>query len=156
MQDVRSNHGHRDIRGQIVALVDRMSEDMQVTLLQYLESTLPNEIKGDLIADKRFDSRRRCLVGVTYRAGHASHFGFILDMSAFGVFIESDRPFAVGRQVVLSFTLPRLGAFTHIQADVVWSGYHGFGARFKALTPQQEKQIKSFSEEAMRTYTILS
>lgn len=156
MQDVLANHGNRDTRGQILTLVDRMSEDMQVKLLQYLKSALPTDIKGDLIGNKRFETRRHCLVGVTYQAGDASHSGFILDMSAFGVFIESDRPFAVGRQIALSFTLPRLGTFSRIQAIIVWSGSHGFGAKFMALTPRQEVQIKSFSEEASRTYTILS
>ncbi|MGD9073508.1 MAG: hypothetical protein PVI69_17240, partial [Desulfobacterales bacterium] len=54
------NGGTRD---QIVALIDRMPEKMQLKLLRFLEAKLPKHITGDLVADKRADFRRMCLIG---------------------------------------------------------------------------------------------
>ncbi len=156
MPDSLSNTGNKNIRSQIMALVDRMPEDMQLKLLQYLESKLPKHIKGNLMAEKRTDSRRHCLIGVDYRIDGKSYSGFILDINAFGVFIESDTPFAIDQEIMLKFTLPRLAQSYHTHATIVWSGSQGFGARFNALTRRQKEQIKAFAEEASRIYTILS
>ena len=156
MPDSLSTPGKTTTRSQLLALIDRMSQDMQLDLLRYLESKLPKHIKGDLFAEKRVELRRLCLINVTYRIDGRSHSGFILDISAFGVFIESDSPFDIGQLIELDFTLPRPTQAYHTRAKIVWSGSQGFGAQFLSLTPQQVKQIKSFSEEKSSVYTILS
>ena len=156
MPDTPSRLGNLNMRSQIMALVDRMPEDMQLKLLRYLESKLPKNIKDDLIAEKRTDSRRHCLIGVDYQIDGKNYSGFILDISAFGVFIESDAPFAIDQDVTLDFTLPRLTQAYHTEATIVWSGTQGFGARFTALNQRQSEQIKAFSDEKSRVYTIIS
>lgn len=156
MPDSLSNTANKNIRSQIMALVDRMPEDMQLKLLRYLESKLPTHIKGNLTAEKRTDSRRHCLIGVDYRIDGTSYSGFILDINASGVFIESDTPFAIEQEIMLKFTLPRLAQSYHTRATIVWSGTQGFGARFEALSRRQKEQIRAFSDEAARIYTILS
>ncbi len=156
MSDTVSSPGHKNTRSQIMTLVDRMSEDMQLKLLRYLESKLPQHIKGDLINEKRTGSRRHCLIGVDYQIEGAVYSGFILDINAFGVFVESDAPFAIDQKITLNFALPRLTQPYSTQATIVWSGTQGFGARFTALSQRQLDQIKAFSEEESRVYTIIS
>ena len=156
MPDTISTPGGKNTLNRIMALVDRMPEDMQLKLLRHLESKLPQHIKGDLISEKRTDSRRHCLIGVDYQIEEKVHSGFILDISAFGVFIESDAPFAIGQKITLNFTLPRLTQPYSTQATIVWSGTQGFGARFTALSRRQLEQIKAFSEEESKVYTIIS
>ena len=156
MPDTHSKTGKMNSRNQIMALVDRMPEDMQLKLLRYLESKLPKHIKGDLITEKRTDSRRHCLIGVEYQIEGTVYSGFILDINSFGVFIESDAPFAIDQEITLNFTLPRLPQAYHTEATVVWSGTQGFGAKFTALNQRQLEQIKAFTEEKSRIYTIIS
>ncbi len=156
MPDTISIPGGRNTRNRIMALVDRMPEDMQLKLLRHLESKLPQHIKGDLISEKRTDSRRHCLIGVDYQVEGTVHSGFILDINAFGVFIESDAPFAIDQKITLNFTLPRLTQPYSTQATIVWSGTQGFGARFTALNRRHLEQIKAFSEEESKVYNIIS
>jgi Tfp pilus assembly protein PilZ len=144
------------IRDQIVRLVDRMPADMQLKLLRFLEAKLPRRIKGNLVLEKRSDLRKTCLISVDYTIGDRRFSGFILDISAFGVFIESDDPLPIGREIRLEFTLPGYGRSLHLEGSVVWSGTQGIGVKFRTLTREQVTWIKRFSEEKSQVYTIIS
>jgi Tfp pilus assembly protein PilZ len=147
MADPTTGPDNRGTRDQIVALIDRMPETMQLKLLRFLKAKLPKHIIGDPLVDKRTDFRRMCLVGVDYQIDGKSYYGFILDISAFGVFIESDIPLDTGLEVHLDFTLPRIPQSFVIRGKIVWSGSQGFGVKFDSLTTVQEAQIRSFAEE---------
>jgi Tfp pilus assembly protein PilZ len=144
------------VREQIVRLIDRMPADMQLKLLKFLEAKLPRRIKGNLVIEKRGDLRRHCLITVDYTIRGRTYGGFILDISAFGVFIESDDPFTVGDEIRLSFYLPRQTDPFKITGNIVWSGMQGFGVKFDRLSSAQRRQIKSFSEEESRVYDIVT
>jgi len=156
MADRSTRADNRSTRDQILALIDRMPEKMQLKLLSFLESKLPKHITGDLVADKRTEFRRMCLIGVDYQIDGKPNYGFILDISAFGIFIESDTPLDTGLDVHLDFTLPRIPQSFVIRGKIVWSGSQGFGVKFDSLTTVQEAQIRSFAEEEARVYTIVS
>lgn len=146
----------KTIRNQILKLVDRMPKEMQVKLLKFLQTKLPRRIRGNLVIEKRADFRRDCLVSLEYRIDGRAFEGFILDISAFGVFIESDEPFPVGKQVQLSFALPGYPKHLNLVGEIVWSGTQGFGVKFNALARSQMKMIRTFSEQQASVYTIVS
>ena len=156
MADRSTRADNRSTRDQVLALIDRMPEKMQLKLLRFLEAKLPKHITGDLVADKRTEFRRMCLIGVDYQIDGKPNYGFILDISAFGVFIESDTPLDTGLDVHLDFTLPRIPQSFEVCGKIVWSGSQGFGVKFDSLTTVQEAQIRSFAEEEARVYTIVS
>ena len=143
-------------RNQILKLVDRMPEEMQVKLLDFLQAKLPRRIKGKLVIEKRADFRRDCLVSLEYRIDGRSFEGFILDISAFGVFIESDGQFPVGKRIQLSFSLPGYPSQLNLAGKIVWSGSQGFGVKFNSLARGQVRMIRSFSEQEASVYTIVS
>ena len=143
------------IRDQIVQLVDRMPEDMCRKLLQFLEVRLPRHIKKDMVLDKRDDSRKQCLISVDYIIDGGQHTGFILDISAFGVFIESDLLFPIGDTIQISFSLPRYYGVFKLSGQIVWSGTRGFGVKFPMLNRRQREFINSISEEKTLVYKIL-
>ena len=143
-------------RDQIVELIDLMPEHMQIKLLRFLELKLPKRIKKNLVIEKRADFRRHCLISVDYVVKKRSYQSFILDISAFGVFIESDGAFSVGDDIMLKLSLPRYSDMFNIQGEIVWSGAQGFGVKFKSLNRRQMKIIKSFSEEESGVYNIVS
>jgi hypothetical protein len=92
MPDHRTDPSTENTRSQIEALIDRMPEKMQLKLLRFLKAKLPKRITDDPVLDNRTGSRRLCLIGVDYRIDGKPFYGFMLDISAFGVFIESDTP----------------------------------------------------------------
>ena len=67
MADRSTRADNRSTRDQILALIDRMPEKMQLKLLSFLEAKLPKHITGDLVADMRTEFRRMCLIGVDYQ-----------------------------------------------------------------------------------------
>jgi Tfp pilus assembly protein PilZ len=75
-------------------------------------------------------------------------------VGAFGAFVETDNVFPVAEEVLLIFTLPNHPEPFHVSGDIVWSGPQGFGARFKYLTRNQLKIIRTFSEKEMDVYEI--
>ena len=156
MPDAPKKLNKTDIRNQIRKLVDRMPEEMQIKLLNFLQAKLPRRIKGNLVIEKRADFRRDCLVSLEYRFDGRSFEGFILDISAFGVFIESDEQLPVDKRVQLRFSLPGHPAQLNLSGDVVWSGSQGFGVKFNSLARDQMKMIRSFSEQQASVYTIIS
>lgn len=156
MPDTAQKLNKTKLRDQILKLVDRMPEDMQVKLLHFLQAKLPRRIRGNLVIEKRADFRRDCLVSLHYRIDGHSFEGFILDISAFGVFIESDDQFPVEKQIQLRFTLPGHPTQLNLTGKIVWSGTQGFGVKFNSLAQRQLKMIRSFSEQEAAVYTIVS
>lgn len=144
------------IRNQILKLVDRMPEEMQAKLLKFLQTRLPRRIRGTLVIEKRSDFRRDCLVSLEYRVDGRTFEGFILDISAFGVFIESDEQFSVDRPIRMRFSLPGHPGKLRLAGKIVWSGSQGFGVQFNSLARDQMKMIRAFSEQEASVYTIVS
>ena len=133
-----------------------MPEDMCRKLLEFLEVKLPHHIKKDLVVEKRGDSRKQCLINVDYSVDGGKHSGFILDISALGVFIESDTHFPVGDTIEMAFSLPRQYGPFRLSGQIIWSGPQGFGVKFPTLSEHQREFIKSFSEEESVVYNIIS
>ena len=156
MPETAQKMNKTNVRNQILKLVDRMPEKMQFKLLHYLQARLPRRIKGNLVIEKRADFRRDCLVSLEYRIDKRSFEGFILDISAFGVFIESDEKLPVGKRIQLSFSLPGYPTQLNLAGKIVWSGSQGFGVKFNYLARDQMKMIRSFSEQEASVYTIVS
>lgn len=150
------NGAKNNVRSQIVELVDRMPPTMQTKLLDYLKAKLPQNITGLRLLEKRVEIRKNCLIQVYYEVHGQHHKSFILDISAFGVFIETDQPIPVGRQVKLSFRLPAELLPFKLTGEVVWCGVYGCGIRFSDITKQQVVRLQMFSEAEAAVYNIIS
>ena len=156
MSDTSQSPDQNNLRDQVTELIDRMPEEMLRKLLEFLEAKLPRHIKKDLVVEKRGDSRKQCLINVDYAVDGGKHSGFILDINAFGVFIESDTHLPVGDTIEMAFSLPRHYGSFKISGQIVWSGPQGFGVKFPMLNARQREFIKSFSEEESVVYNIIS
>ena len=156
MSNTKSKSDKNSIRSQIAQLVDRMPEEMQVKLLSYLQARLPRRITGNIVLEKRSDFRRDCLVSLEYTIDGRSFDGFILDIGAFGVFIESDKQFSTDKRIRMRFTLPGMSSRLELDGKIVWSGSQGFGVKFNSLARNQMKMIRSFSEQTASVYNIVS
>jgi Tfp pilus assembly protein PilZ len=144
------------VRLKLNALIEYMSEDMQLKLLKYLENKLNIRVSQKLKIEKREDSRRTCLISADYMIGNHTFRGYILDISAFGVFVETNEPFPTGREISLSFSLPNHHKPFSLKGKVVWSGSQGIGVKFDYLSPHHQEILKAFAEQSEEIFEIIS
>jgi Tfp pilus assembly protein PilZ len=137
-------------------LIDYMSDEMQINLLRYLEKKLNIRVGKDLKIEKRGDNRRTCLIASDYTIGKDTFSGYILDISAFGVFIETNESFPADQQLSMSFSLPNHEKPFNFKGKIVWSGSQGVGVKFDYLSPRQEEILKAFSEQSEEIFEITS
>ena len=104
---------------------------------------------------------RRVLVSmeVDYRCDNTFLFAYITDLSAMGIFIQTENPHPPGTLLNLHFKPPG-GAQLDVEGRVIWvnpprkhdSINPGMGVQFVDLTPAQREQIKVL----VRTFAYLS
>jgi Tfp pilus assembly protein PilZ len=140
------------IQNTLFKIVVEMSDSQQAHLLNQIENEAfsLSEIQTvsiDEDAAMRGHRRKRCLLAVTYTSGTDTYQDYILDISSVGVFIETERVFSVGQEMILSFKLPNYQQPLKLDAAVAWIGQKGIGVRFRQLSSYQEEIIRSFIEK---------
>ena len=133
-------------------MILEMSDDQQRLLLQKLEGMRLDDGK----IEKRGHARKPCLISVTYSVKEREYRSFILDVSAFGVFIETKDDFPAGQELRMAFTVPGHQIPFQLTGEIVWHGIQGIGVKFRYLTQHQLQVIQSFSERMEEIYEIVS
>ena len=133
-------------------LIIEMPDDKQLMLIKQLEEI---SVKSGKL-DKRNHQRKPCLISVDYKVGNRKFKSFMLDISTFGVFIETKNLFPVGKEIIMTFTLSNYQKPFKLTGEIIWSGVQGIGARFKYLNRRQFAIIKSYSEKMDEVYEINS
>jgi len=115
-----------------------MSEEEQRALLKELEERL--------FEGKRKHERKPFLMAVDYSTQDHVYKDFIQNISAGGVFIQTNMPFSVGQEVSLTFPLPNYKKHIKIIGEVVRTTPQGVGVKFKMADQDQKAIIKSLLE----------
>jgi len=112
-------------------------------------------------AERREHDRVLVNLEVDYRSGDTFLFAYITDLSAMGIFIQTNAPQPAGTHLNLKFEPPG-GPPLDIEGRVIWvnpprpghadSINPGMGVQFTDLTPQQREQIMKL----VRTFAYLS
>jgi uncharacterized protein (TIGR02266 family) len=122
----------------LVKLIKRLSEDEQKSLLWELEEKLGRE--------KRDHERKPFFMVIDYSTEDRVYKDYIQNISAGGVFIETQMPFAEGQELSLSFPLPNYQKYIKISGEIIRTSQHGIGVRFKKPDQEQEEMIRSLIE----------
>ena len=120
----------------LLMLILDMSETQQLMLL--------NHAKG--IVDKRTKPRNPCLIPVNYTLEQRNHISFILDINAFGAYIETSEPFPVGEQIDLTFYNPFSHKHIDLVGQIIWSSAYAIGVKFDNLPWHRKDMITFFAE----------
>ncbi len=144
------------VKLKLIALINYLSDEMQIKLLRYLENKLNIKVGNNLKVEKRGNNRRACLISADYNVGKEAFIGYILDISAFGVFIETNVIFPAGQKLSMSFSLPNYQKPFNFKGQIVWSGSQGIGVKFDSLSPRQKEILKTFSEQSEDIFEIIS
>lgn len=119
-------------------IIKSLSEDEQKSLLRELEEKLSR--------GKRKHERKPFFMVIDYSTKDRVYKDYIQNISAGGVFIETQMPFAEGQELSLSFPLPNYQKYIKISGEIVRTSSHGIGVRFKTANQEQEEMIKSLVE----------
>jgi len=141
-----------NITNHLFKLIIDMSDYQQHVLLEELEKLPTDEMPVRTVSlDEnevlmRGHTRKACLISVDFSFQNSSFKGHILDISLFGVFIETDELLPIEEKIKVAFSLPNHKKPLTLTCIVAWIGQNGIGVGFKKLTKNHEKIIKSFVE----------
>jgi hypothetical protein len=119
----------------LLMLILDMSEAQQLMLLSHARD----------IIDKRAKPRNPCLIPVNYTLEQRNHISFMLDINAFGAYIETSEPFPVGQQIDLTFFNPFSHKHIDMTGQIIWSSAHAIGVKFNNLPIHRKDMIKFFA-----------
>ena len=106
--------------------------------------------------DRRIGPRRPLVVRqVRLEASHEIFFGYAVNLSAGGLYIQTPNPKPQGTEVLLRFNLPGDESPIECRAVVVWRReYHsesstraGMGVKFLEMADEDAKRIQAFVGE---------
>lgn len=98
----------------------------------------------------RGNQRQACRIPVRVKTTENTHNCTIVDISTFGVFIQSHTRHVNGKKIHLAFELPDSKTPFSIQGKIVRSTPAGVGVRFQDLSTEQSEAIRRFCETEIR------
>ena len=119
------------------ALDESPGEQSEVTTISLDDSN--NMMRGNL--------RQACKIPVLVNTTENTHKCQIVDISTFGVFIQSHTRHATGKNIHLEFVLPEANMPFSINGQIVRSTPAGIGVRFHDLSSTQFEAIRHFCED---------
>jgi len=114
-------------------------------------------------SDRREHERVLVDIEVDYKADDTFLFAYITDISAMGIFVQTNNPEPIGTRLNLCFRTPKElgGRLMEVEGEVQWVNPHrpkdpagrnpGMGIRFVDLTPQQRDEVMRM----VRTFAYL-
>ncbi len=168
-----------DIIGRIYFLLDKLTDEQRLILLQQLLQDQTVDYIFKLIvdlsdnqrlvlmkqleeitarapdADRRKYNRKDCLINARISIANRISNCFILDISPYGAFVDSGEGLP-GQSSKLMFSLPHNRDRIILSGEVVWSDTPGSGIKFNRLTPKQLEDIQLFTHNKPRVYEITS
>lgn len=128
----------------LLMLILDMSEAQQLVLLNHAKD----------IVDKRAKPRNPCLIPVNYKLEKRNHISFMLDINAFGAYIETSEPFPAGQQIDLTFFNPFSQKHIDLTGQIIWSHAYAIGVRFNNLPIHRKDMIKFLAETEVMNKSV--
>ncbi|MGD2272678.1 MAG: PilZ domain-containing protein [Desulfobacterales bacterium] len=137
-----------DLKTPLRRLIIDMSHEEQLALLVHLKELSSDELPEKTITlDERLSPRKPCKLTVDYQSQDNAHTEHILDISTGGVFIETTEPIDVGQEIKLTFAFPDSPDALKVSGEIVWRNPKGIGVKFIDMTQQQVDKIKTYTAD---------
>lgn len=125
-------------------IIDMPHEEQSALLVQLKEMSSDQQPEKTITLDERESPRKSCSLTVDYQSQDSEHSEHILDIGTGGVFIETTEPIAVGQELTLNFTFPDSQDTIKVNGEIVWRNPKGIGVKFISITRQQVDKIKTY------------
>ena len=122
------------IISELFQIVIGLNEKHQKALLQHAEQLLVEEKRGDI--------RKSCDIPVSYAANDRVYSNQITNISANGLFIETQRTLIGGDEVIVAFKLEGFDKSIKLRGEVARANRRGIGVAFKNISPHIEEMIR--------------
>lgn len=122
------------IISKLFQVVINLGEEQQLALLRHAEELL--------VKEKRINIRKACEIPLNYAANNRVYSNHIKNISRSGVFIETQRPFIVGEEIIMSFKLEGFERPLKIKGEIAHATREGVGVEFKDLSTYIEEMIE--------------
>jgi hypothetical protein len=120
--------GRNEVRAFIFEIIDDMSDTEMRQLLKDLEKWQKSK------NEKRKYPRRSTLIGITYSSGQRCTFeDFVRNISAAGLFIETNLLSELGQKLTMTFSHPDSGDPIKVLGKVIRVDSGGIGVKFNKL-----------------------
>ncbi|MDJ0816094.1 MAG: PilZ domain-containing protein [Desulfobacterales bacterium] len=129
-----------------------LSENQRLVLMKHLEQITS---KADTY-DRRDCPRKDCLINAKISVSDRILNCFILDISPFGAFIDTDDGIVVGQPAKVMFSAPNTRERLIISGKVVWTKDQGAGIQFNRKNQKHLQILRSFTEKEEKVYEITS
>ena len=128
MENNNNELGKNEVRAFIFEIIDDMSDTEMRQLLQDLEKWQKSK------NEKRKYPRRSTLIGITYSSDQRRTFeDFVRNISAAGIFIETNLLSELGQKLTMTFSHPGSGAPIKVLGKVIRVDSGGIGVKFNKL-----------------------
>lgn len=113
-----------DLKHQLTAVIDDMTEPEKRNILELIEKKLKNE--------KRERQRRRQSIKTEVAYSSRAENGIIENLSPGGAFLSVGHSYPAGSEVTLSFPILNFEFPVKLKAEVIWISSRGMGLKFKS------------------------
>ena len=114
-------------------VVINLGEEQQEALLRHAEELL--------VKEKRSGIRKTCRIPINYAAYDRVFSNHIKNISANGLFIETQRPLLVGDEIVMTFRLDGFDKPFKVRGEIAHATRAGVGVEFKDISPYIEEML---------------
>lgn len=114
-------------------VVINLGEEQQEALLRHAEELL--------VKEKRSGIRKPCRIPINYAAYDRVFSNHIKNISANGLFIETQRPLLVGDEIVMTFRLDGFDKPFKVRGEIAHATRAGVGVEFKDISPYIEEML---------------
>jgi Tfp pilus assembly protein PilZ len=105
----------------------KLNQEQQTQLMIYVEELLAE--------NKRISVRKAHKIPISYATQNRIYTGNSADISKSGLFIETNRPFNTGEEIMLSFNMHGFDRPFKLKGKIVRSNQQGIGVEFKEVNP---------------------
>ncbi|MEJ2285086.1 MAG: PilZ domain-containing protein [Desulfobacterales bacterium] len=114
-----------------------------INLDQQQQEALLNHAEELLAKEKRLGIRKSCTLPINFAAYDRVYSGHIKNISANGLFIETQRPLLVGDEIIMTFRLQGLDKPLKLRGEIAHATRTGVGVEFKDISPYIEELLKT-------------
>ena len=122
MPEAPGDPQQNSVTTKLIKIIEKLSIPQQEHLLETVQTW---------IEDNREFPRKDCVADVVYSDNTRLAQGMIVNISAGGLYLQPDSPFAVGQLVTLSFEHPTEKQQMKVNGKVVRSDEKGIGVKFE-------------------------
>ncbi|MDB4442780.1 PilZ domain-containing protein [bacterium] len=120
----------------------KLNQEQQTQLMIYVEELLAE--------NKRISVRKAHKMPISYATQNRIYSDNITDISRSGLFIETNRPFNIGEEIILSFNMQGYDRPFKIKGNIVRSNQQGIGVQFKEVKPYIAEMLGALVERIKR------